>query len=402
MSADPCATLSEKLAAGDGEQAGVAAGILLGGQKLTFRELIGAARHAVSAKQTETALILLEGAGRFACVKDAVAAQEFIGELTTLLGICWREKMDSPARKVVELVLHALNEPLPARTKELAAAVAEFARMAGRLALLRKDDAWFESIALQSMEWISQTPAGILEEQALSVLDAWLHRIVKHERLGAVPALFAALAMLNSTDPDRKKSGEDFLREWRVAAATACMNPNSLLSAELVEQLLLFALKLEDRMFWLQVARTVGEVAALAATRNGVRDGFSVMRPLLDVGRVMLGDELKFASGPDPESTRQLIIRLVCEQALRVASLAARNDITAVTGDKLEEMYKSWMETPDYEPHFRSIRRFCQLLLIIWTHKHKRAARKWTPRARELSEPLLITEEEQGKLTFLL
>lgn len=402
MSADSWAVLNEKLATGESEQAKSVAETLIGRQNLSFRDLVGATRHAISAKQPEVALVLLAGSEQFIRCRDVVVLQELISEMTTLLAACWREKMDAPAHKITDLVLHALSEPFPDRTKELAEVVAGFARTAGRLALLRKDDAWFDIIAMQTMTWMALAYAGAVDEQALPVLDSWMHRIVKHERLAAVSILFTVLAILVPTAADRKKFGEDFLREWRVAAATACLNPQSRVSAAMVEQLLLFALKLEDKVFWPPVAQTIGEVAGLAVTKNGVAESFSVMRPLLDVGRVMLGDELKFGTGADADSLRQLIIRLVCEQTLRVGNLAARSDITAVTGDKLEEMYKSWMGTLDYEPHVRSIRRFCQLLLIVWVHKHRRAAKKWAPRERELSEPLLLFEEEQEKLIFLL
>ena len=402
MSADSWSILNEKLAAGESEQAKAVAEVLIGAQNISFRDLTDATRYAINAKQSTVALVLLAGDERFLRCQDSVPLQEFLSEMTTLLAACWREKMDEPARKIVDMSLHALSEPLPSKTRELAEVVSGFARMAGRLALLRKDDAWFEIIAVQTMTWMALADAGTVDGQALPVLESWMHRIVKHERLSAVSVIFAVMALLVPTAADRKKFSGDFLREWRVAAATACLNPQSRVSAAMVEQLLLFAIKLEDKAFWPPAAQTIGEVAGFAITRNGVAEGFSVLRPLLDVGRVMLGDELKFGTGTDTDSLRQLIIRLICEQTLRVCNLAARNDITAVTGDKLEEMYINWMGTLEYEPHIRSIRRFCQLLLIIWSHKHRRAAKKWAPRETELAEPLLLSGEDQAKLAFLL
>ena len=81
--------------------------------------------------------------------------------------------------------------------------------------------------------------------------------------------------------------------------------------------------------------------------------------------------------------------------------MAAHKDFSAVAGDKIEEMYHSWLSDPEYESQKRSIERFCQLLLIFWSQNRKRAARKWTPRDEKLATPLL-SEAERQKLSFLL
>jgi len=164
---------------------------------------------------------------------------------------------------------------------------------------------------------------------------------------------------------------------------------------------LLLTIRAEETAFWRPVTQKIAEVASLAVAKHGVSASFTVFRPLLDVGRVNLGDELKFGTGPDETSLRQLIIRLVCTEAIRVADMAAHKDFSAITGDKIEEMYHSWLRDPSYESQTKSIERFCQLLLIFWSLNRKRAARRWTPREEKLAAPLL-SEEERGKLSFLL
>jgi hypothetical protein len=174
------------------------------------------------------------------------------------------------------------------------------------------------------------------------------------------------------------------------------------MASQFVEHLLLFTVRSADSELWLPVSEKIGEAAVLAVSKHGVQAAFSVFRPLLDVGRVNLGDELKFGTGPDPDSMRQRIIRLVCRETLRIAEMAAHADLYAVSGDKIEEMYRCWVSDPQYESHIRPIRRFCQLLLIFWSINRKRAAKNWTPRDKTLSVPLLLTEEDQAKLSFLL
>ena len=402
MSAERVEAPTEQSAATDDAQARQSAEKLVAGRNANLGELMLAASHAVRAGQPAAAMILLDGAGRFLHNPDAGLMRNFIEEMVTLLGICWREKMNEPALRAIELVLEILAEPLPAGAVELAPAVAGFTQRAGRFALLRREDDLFAGIAAQSSSWLAKACGGNSAGLMQPVIEAWLYRLVKHDRVTALAAVFSAMQTLMAAETDKTALLGNFLQEWRVAASTASLKPNNPLAVQLMEQLLLFALQSDNRDFWPPIVQTSGEAAALTVARHGARDGFFAVRPLLDVGRVMLGDELKLGSSEEPSNLRQLILYLVCDQAIRIANLAARRDMGAVAGDKIEEMYGKWMGMPDQEQHRRSVCRFFQVLLIIWSHKFRRAAKRWTPRENELSEPLLLSEEDQAKLTFLL
>ena len=366
-----------------------------------FDELMAAAGHAVSARQQGAAVLLLNGAERFLS-PDPVFLTGFIVQLTSLLGTCWREKMDEAAGKAISLALEGLERLQEPCGQETLAAAAELAQRAGRFALARRNDALFEQVAGKVSVWLAGQCDGKAAGYMLPAMEAWLHRIVRHERTAAVPAVFDSLQVLLAAETDKLAFLDGFLREWRFAVATAGLKPGNPLAVQLMEQLLLWALQADNRSFWPSVIRSAGEAAAFAATRHGVTGGFFLVRPLLDVGRVSLSDELKFGAGEEPDSLRQLLVRLICVQVLRIANLAARGDIMAVAGDKIEELYKAWVGLPESEPHRRSICRFCQMLLIVWAQHFRRAAKKWAPRETELAEPLLLSGEDQAKLAFLL
>jgi hypothetical protein len=283
----------------------------------------------------------------------------------------------------------------------LVAAVAKFAGIAGRYALRRKDLIWFGQIALSSVNWASRCENCAVSEHFFPVLESWMHRITNQALFDGVPVFFEATFLLLMAETNKTEFMSRLLQEWRAVAATACLNPENPLASQWVEQLLLMTIRLEERAYWRPVTQRIIEVASLAVVRHGVAASFTVIRPLLDVGRVNLADELKFGTGPDDSSLRQLIIRLSCNAAIHVADMASQADFAAVTGDKLEEMYHSWLRDPSYESQTRSIERFCQLLLIFWSLNRKRAARKWTPREEKLSASL-FSDEERAKLSFLL
>lgn len=402
MSADILATLHRQIASGEHEQALRTAQGLPGIRSLSLAELMAGIDHAVNARQPELATALLAEGRRFFAREDPALLQRLLEEMTTVLAACWREKQDEPARRTIGLVLELLVAPECRCPLECIPAGSRFAGLAGRYALRRNDSGLFAEIAGRTSGWAAREEAGRGGIAFLPALESWLHRMLRHERNDALPAIIGALTILYSREADKQGLLSAFLTEWKITAAAACLNPDSLLFPQLTEQLLLFADGTGNPQVWASVAGAVGEVAALAVTKAGVPDAFSVFRPLLDVGRVNLADELKFGTGPDPDSMRQKIIRLVCGETLRIADMAAHAGLMAGAGDKLEEMYRTWVADPQYETQIRSIQRFCQLLLIFWTHNRKRAAKNWSPREKSLSEPLLLTEEDQAKLTFLL
>ena len=399
MSVSGWEVLRQRISAGEFEQSLQSVPDLAAAKATTLSDMSAAIHHAIYARQPELTLTLLEGTRRFFAVSGPDDLRGLLGQMTAVLAACTREKMIEPAQKTTEMVLGLLSDPNCPASGELLPAGAEFAGWAGRFALRRNDGAWFAEIVSRTAAWAAKTGSG---EAMLETVDSWLHRILRYDRVEAIPALFEALSALYDAVEGKNAFLTNFLTEWRAVSAMACLNPESPAASLLVEELLAFAARTKEPENWAPVVEKVGEVAALAVTKHGIAAGFPVFRPLLDLGRLQLNDELKFGTGPDPENPRQRIIRLVCLATLRIADMAAHGDMGAVAGDKIEEMYRTWAADPRFEPQARSIQRFCQLLLIFWANNRKRAAKKWAPREKMLSEPLLLSEEDRGKLTFLL
>jgi len=402
MSVSGWELLRRRISAGEFEQALQSVPDLAVARSTRLSDFSAAIHHAIYARQTELTLSLLEGTRRFFAVSGPDDLRGLLGLMTAVLAACTREKIIEPAQKTTEMVLELMSAPSCPASGELLPAGAKFAGWAGRFALRRNDLAWFAEIVSRSVAWAAKAGSGQSGEAMLETVDSWLHRILRYDRVEAIPVVFEALSVLYDADEEKNAFLANFLTGWRAVAAMACLNPESPAASLLVEELLAFAALTKEPENWATVVEKVGEVAALAVTKHGISVGFPVFRPLLDLGRIQLNDELKFGTGPDPENPRQRIIRLVCLATLRIADMAAHGDMGAVAGDKIEEMYRTWAADPRFEPHARSIQRFCQLLLIFWANNRKRAAKKWAPREKMLSEPLLLSEEDRGKLSFLL
>ena len=382
MSVSGWEALRLRISAGEVEQALQSVPDLAAAKATTLSDMSAAIHHAIYARQPELTLTLLEGTRRFFAVSGPDDLRGLLGQMTAVLAACTREKMIEPAQKTTEMVLELLSEPDCPASGELLPAGAKFAGWAGRFALRRNDGAWFAEIVSRSAAWAAKAGSGQSGEAMLETVDSWLHRILRYDRVEAIPVVFETLSALYDAAEEKSVFLANFLTGWRAVAAMACLNPESPAASLLVEELLAFAARTKEPENWAPVVEKVGEVAALAVTRHGIAVGFPVFRPLLDLGRVQLNDELKFGTGPDPENPRQRIIRLVCLATLRIADMAAHGDMGAVAGDKIEEMYRAWAADPHFEPHVRSIQRFCQLLLIFWANNRQRAAKKWSPREK--------------------
>ena len=402
MSVSSWGLLRRQIADGEQEQAVRTVHTISETQKGAFSDSTAAIHHAVNAGQPEVALALLDGSRKCLNAVDSATFSPMVGAMTGVLAACRRGKQEETARKAVTLVLELLAEAPGSALPEAAAAVARFAGSAGQYALRCKDASWFGEIALQTAGWAAKNRSPQSDELLLEAVDSWLHRILRQSRPDMLPAVFEAVAILYAEAPDKKKLLTEFLHVWRAVAAMACLNPENPMASQLVEQLLVFVSRCGDAELWSPVSEKIGDVASLAVAKYGITETFAVFRPLLDAGRIQLGDELKFGTGPDPDSLRQHIIRRIGLETLRIADMAAHTDISSVAGDKLEEMYCAWIQAPQFEPHIRSIQRYCQLLLVFWSHNRKRAARRWAPREKSLSEPVLLTDADQAKLSFLL
>jgi len=326
-------------------------------------------------------------------------ADSGLQEANTKLALAMQERDADQVRLLLDSSITAwANSPHSSDRQD----VLQFATLAGRWALQRNDMVLFTDIAERTGRWCSTVTQAGAAEGILPVLDSWLHRIIRHDRSDAIAPLFGALqaACKGTGMPETLLQG--FLPDWRVAAGQAALNPESPMARMLVESLLQFAAAYEKQDIWFLALDAVSQVGALSVQKYGVVDGFPVVLPLLEQGRILLLDELKFADGPDSDSLRQAVIRRICRQGLHVAEIAARADVTTNAGDMIVLLHQSWKSTPMMDSYEKSIKKFCQLLLLYWANNRKRTARRWEPQDAEMRVPLLFTEEEHAKLTFLI
>ncbi|MPM65268.1 hypothetical protein SDC9_112163 [bioreactor metagenome] len=149
-------------------------------------------------------------------------------------------------------------------------------------------------------------------------------------------------------------------------------------------------------VLWRKAVSAVGQVSSLAISRRDVAEAFNVLLPIVDTGRNMLTDELTFGEYSDDYRRKQLFI--IMRECIMLAELKARQDMTRSTGDIITEIYKTWITNPQTTGIKKSIKKYCQCLLLHWQNTRQRQARRGLPDSNHLIEPMLVSEKDRKRL----
>jgi len=359
--------------------------------------------HALAAESGSLSLRLIEGFTVATKELDWEPEEinQFMSRIKVMVVSAWKRRLDESAVNLSRLGLviaarHA-EKTVPATDK----LVTGFAGRCGSLAMARKNGEWLTAVRQGFCVWLLARPIGQAIE-VLSVLTEWLYPMVKVDRPEWVEEIFQVIDILVEQGLWEKAESDGFLEEWRSATAIASLNPYSRMASMLVERLIKSAMDRRNPDYWQAVVRQAGTIFSLAITRYALVDGFPILRPIFDAGRLLMLEELKFGSGEETDGDlRQKALRLILFQGLQALELAARSELTSTAADMIEKMYGVWTADPEYIPYRRSIKKFCQLYLIYWSQIRRRQAKNREPLNRELVEPFMFSDEEWGKLDFL-
>ena len=319
-----------------------------------------------------------------------------IDQLTLISVVALRKRQNFLAAKVVECIFYIIEQINMNAQKNISMAAINALKVIGIFGLRRRDTALFREINTRITLWLMGNPkTSDLSPEIVKMMTAWLHRIAGNNEELLFTILTDGMVRLVEV---RVLSGsvlEEIVDEWGNIAASACLNPTSPMSSLIMEFLFKLAHKENTYKLWKKLMEIAGRVAKLAVSRHGVKTAFMVVYPLLEFGRNLLWAELKFIEYVD-ELRHRLLFEVVRE-CLIILSYAARQNLLGSTGETISEMYKGWIRQPNIAINHKSIKKYCQFLLLFWL-KNKRQAKKYMPSDNELTEPLLFSNSEKLKL----
>ena len=227
------------------------------------------------------------------------------------------------------------------------------------------------------------------------MLMAWLHRAIKNQdKLSFQLTVELTLSFIESGFFDETDL-KDLIVEVGNLARSACLNPKNFAARELVHMLVVIAMKEKKQEIWSLVIAVCGKVGNLALVRHGVQTAFPTCCPLLEAGRKLLWAELKFISYTD--EVRRYALWKIIKECIAMASLAAKQDMTATAGEIIADFYKCWGQLEPDSVQSKSAKRFCQLILFFWL-KNKRHSSRYLPDDETLVKPILFSDIEKNHL----
>lgn len=331
-------------------------------------------------------------------------------------------KMDLPdvARQLTAVGVHALKE----RENFLAAKAAEgiFALLAfrkliaseelvrlslqgikeiGATALYRRDFGLFREIAVQLAEWTNEKNDPEILQKLVDILAIWLYDIVKNEEEQALEVMRNFLFRIIESKGFSDDEISLLLQEWLRLAGIAALNPASVLAPPMMFAGLQAAAKQENLSLWTLALSAAGQISAQGIQQRGVTKAFSVLYPILETGRILLGNELKFGGDGYADSYRQQALRVVINENLILMNLAARRSLISTVDEMIAETRDSWLDYSQACYTRKQAKKYCQLLYFYWRQTQGKSANGGKETETALIVPLRLTEQEQKRLKFL-
>lgn len=325
-------------------------------------------------------------------------------EQLTIIGIyALRERHNFLAAKVTDIVFQGLERLTWTKNPGAMVAALKSLGRIGSLALKRNDLDLFKEIGTRIFALLKTDKQGTVQDikvrQAIAgVLTNWLERAVRSDRTEIIEDLwlFTAIAVKNGIASEDILL--DMLKEWETIANTASLNPYSRLSDIIISEILDTAYKQYSYEFFCRIVYEVSQSGILAVNHQELADAFKVIRPLFDLGRKLMVDELKFGVEGNYSFRRQAMF-LVVKECLVIIDYLNRKDLLKNSPDVIFEFCSLWQTDESARFTGKSAGKFCNLLLLQWARVKEKQAKK-TLKCQALLAAELLSEQEIAKLGF--
>ena len=319
-----------------------------------------------------------------------------IDQLTLIGVLALKQKQNFLTAKVVECIFFIMEQTDVAVDRKVLASAIKALKVIGVLGLRRRDTALFREITIRLSSWLIANPrTNDITEEIATMLTAWLHRIVWLDEGFLFVIITDFTFSLVEAQVLSAKGVELIVDEWGSIAASASLNPRSSMAGVLVEFLFKIASVQKTDKQWNKVVDIAGRVAKLAVSRRGLMDSFMVLHPMLEIGKDLLWAQLQCVEAVDV--SRQQLLYKVIRECLIVLTYAARQDLLGSTGESIISIYEHWRSRPECISNQKTLKKYCQLLLLFWL-KNKRKSKREMAGVANFIDPILFSNRERQRL----
>lgn len=362
--------------------------------------IMTAVAQAINQKQPEVASHLLDAFKPLVRKTPASELPRLLERLSIIASVAMKAQQNYLAAKAAEIVFTALERPGIDDRAVLASAM-RIMKVLGIIALRRRDEALFRELLTRLRLWVEDKKDADIGFEAAHAITAWTARVVKMGSKELFDLINAFTAALVEAKIISGTALELLLNDWIQLAGTESLNLDNCYSHELLENVLNLGIKNDHLVITRQSVRAVAQVASMAAVRYGLREGFTVVLPLLEAGRRLLWNELRFASAKVVDEYRRQTLHMLVRETMAVIEMEARQRMTCHGGDVILELFRQWSAHPDAAGKLKSIKRYTQFMLLYWMQIRQRQAKRVSI-SGEYAVLLSMNEEERESLEQFL
>lgn len=352
--------------------------------------LTGIVVAALRVKQPDIASLVLDTFRPMLRNTDATFIPQICEQLSLISTIALKQKQNFLVDKTAEHVFYILDNPLWSDKFSVTDAALKTLKVIGMAALKKHNAAFLREIGMRLLSL-----QGITNETAVSltnVLGSWMRQIVKYNDMAAFNELSGTVEQLFFTE---RLKGADFillLNDWKDFTGTAALNPDKSMAAAITNLMLLLGIELRNIRLWMQTVKCVVEVIKIALSREEWEDAFPLIQVVMESGRKIM---LSLRHGHSFDAFSPQALYILIQECVLLTEYIARGNMTSNAGDVILNLFQKWKCSPAAQIQTKSIRKFCQLLLIYWQYSKKRQAKRSAADVKDLAEPSLITDADR-------
>lgn len=352
--------------------------------------LTGIVVAALKVKQPDIASLVVDTFRPMLRNTDVTFIPQICEQLSLISTIALKKKQYFLVDKASEHIFYILSNVEWISNSGVTDAALKTLKVIGIVALKHHDVAFLREIGVKLLALPVITDAA--GAGLTNVLGSWMRQIMKNNDMAAFNELSSTVEQLFITE---RLKGADFiilLNDWKDFTGCAALNPDVSLVAAIINLILALGIQLRNIRLWTKTVKFVVEVNKIALSREELDDAFPMIQVLMESGRkLMLG--LRHGRYFDEFSPQALYI--LVQECVLLTEYIARSNMTTIAGDIILNLFQKWNRCPNAQIQTKSIRKFCQLLLIYWQNGKKKQAKRSIADVKALAEPSLITDADR-------
>lgn len=366
------------------------------GEKVVFADGAGklTALCVVALQKKQYAIVghILDAYQSFIKNADSESVEEILQGLILVISVAKKFSQEYVLGKAANCVFSGITKLVSTKTGDFNHIV-DVLKTVGLNAIKMSDAALFQHTA----RCLLKIPLPVEKEKQARLhllIGVWLHQMIKRDDSTLLQIFFQLVESLLAEEQNGFSIADCISQESDNLVGIIGVNHKMQCKLAFIHFLLKTAQGSGQNMR--HTAYNIGRMARITSSLHGMRKGFDVLLPLLEIGRMYLNKELRFIRLSNEAHLK--ILYAVMNELTLAFELAARQDGRMTGTDVLMTFKEYWLSYYKKEANQKSVNQFCQLLLKQMITARKRRTRNLCIGSKNLLDYALFDDSQIKKL----